>query len=63
MWVRGKVWMQVQDTDGYDKFEIELFVTDDSPISIRSIPLFHIRCNETRMKQQSYSNQTTFKQH
>ena len=41
VWVRGKVWNAVEDGEG--KLEVELLVTDDTPISVRAMPMFHLR--------------------
>ena len=41
VWVRGKVWNAVEDGDG--KLEVELLVSDDTPISVKGIPMFHLR--------------------
>jgi hypothetical protein len=43
VWVRGRVFSPMDDTDGDNKVEVELLVTHDSPISIHSFALFHIR--------------------
>jgi len=41
VWVRGKVWNAVEDGEG--KLEVELLVNDDTPISVKGMPMFHLR--------------------
>jgi hypothetical protein len=50
VWIRGKVYSAAQQQDdvgGVEKFEIDMFVTEDSAMSVETVPLFHLRCTHT----------------